>query len=268
MTTETSGLFDLRGKVALVTGAARGFGRFFSSVLAEAGADLVCVDINADALVEVGNEAKEKGHRCLVTKGDVSSPDDVHRVMKEAVTNYGRLDIAVNNAGIVTSPCRFHEISMSDWNRLMSVDLTGVFLCMQEELKVMSEQRSGTILNIASVAGIRGVAPEHMPRANYVAAKHGVVGLTKQAALEYAADSIRVNAIAPGWISGTDIGAVRTGGQPDGDDQLRKKRNDFIPLKRTGKLEELKGLLLYLASDASAYVTGQVIVIDGGITAR
>jgi gluconate 5-dehydrogenase len=139
---------------------------------------------------------------------------------------------------------------------------------MQEELRVMVAQKTGNIINVASVAGIRGVAPELLPRANYVAAKHAVVGLTKQAALEYAADNIRVNAIAPGWISGTDIGSARTEGKADLDEALKKRRSEFIPLKRTGTPEELKGLLLYLASDASTYVTGQVIAIDGGITAR
>jgi len=260
--------FDLAGRVALVTGAARGFGKFFSTVFAEAGANLVCSDIDGSALNDTGTFLKKLGCECLTVEGDVSSAEDVRRLMQETMLRYKRLDIAVNNAGIVTKPSRFHEIPQVDWERLMAIDLTGVFLCMQEELRVMVEQKWGTIVNIASVAGVRGVDPGFMPRANYVAAKHGVVGLTKQAALEYAEDNIRVNAIAPGWISGTDIGGARTGGKADMDDSLRNKRNAYIPLKRTGKLEELRGLLLYLASDASAYVTGQVMVIDGGITAR
>lgn len=258
--------FDLTGRVALVTGATRGFGRFFSMVLAEAGADLVCTGRNGANLEETRRLVELKGRSCLTVIADVGSFDDVRKLSKETSERYGRLDIAVNNAGIVTTPSRFHEITLSDWDRLIAADLTGVFLCMQEELKIMSGQDSGgTIVNISSVAGVRGVAPEHMPRANYVAAKHGVVGLTKQGALEYAQDNIRVNAIAPGWISGSDIGAARTGGKEDSE---KRKRNEFVPLKRSGKLEELKGLLLYLASDASTYVTGQVIVIDGGITAR
>jgi gluconate 5-dehydrogenase len=268
MEAKSDGFFDLTGKVALITGAARGFGRFFSTVFAEAGANLVCSDTNVRDLEETGEFLKKRGFRCLTLKSDVSCAEDVRKLIKEAVICYKRLDIAVNNAGIVTKPYRFHDIPLDDWQRLLAIDLTGVFLCMQEELRAMVEQKFGTIVNIASVAGLRGVSPEFMPRANYVAAKHGVVGLTKQAALEYATENIRINAIAPGWISGTDIGGVRTEGRDDVDSQLKKIRNDFIPLKRSGKLEELKGLLLYLASDASRYVTGQVIAIDGGITAR
>jgi gluconate 5-dehydrogenase len=260
--------FSLKGKIALVTGAARGLGRLFSLVLAEAGADLVCADINEEKLAETGKAIEAGGRKCLTVVADVSSPEDVRLLIEKAVTGFGHLDVAVNNAGIVTKPYRFHELPRTDWDRLIAIDLTGVFLCMQEELRVMVAQKTGNVINIASVAGVRGVDPEFMARANYVAAKHGVVGLTKQAALEYAAENIRVNAIAPGWISGTDIGAARTGGKADIDDPLRKKRNDFIPLKRTGTPEELKGLLLYLASEASSYVTGQVLVIDGGITAR
>jgi gluconate 5-dehydrogenase len=260
--------FNLEGKVALVTGAARGLGRLFSLVLADAGADLVCADINGEALVETGEAVEMGGRRCLTVLTDVSSPEDVRRLIEETVKEFGHIDVAVNNAGIITKPYRFHELPRTDWDRLIAIDLTGVFLCMQEELRVMVAQKTGNIINVASVAGIRGVAPELLPRANYVAAKHAVVGLTKQAALEYAADNIRVNAIAPGWISGTDIGSARTEGKADLDEALKKRRSEFIPLKRTGTPEELKGLLLYLASDASTYGTGQVIAIDGGITAR
>ena len=139
---------------------------------------------------------------------------------------------------------------------------------MQEELKVMLDESRGVIINIASVAGIRGMSPEHKPRANYVAAKHGVVGLTKQAALEYANHNIRVNAIAPGWFGGTDISRERTRGRAESDMTLEKKRNAFVPLGRKGTLDELEGLILYLTSNASSYVTGQVFAVDGGVTAR
>lgn len=259
--------FSLKNKVALVTGAAKGFGKFFSQTLAEAGADLVCVDYDPDPLKEGVKILEQMGTNVLALVVDVSLIEAVKRMLNDTVAKFGRLDIAVNNAGIVTKPSRFHDISLEDWNRLMSIDLTGVFLCMQEELKVMVRQKSGVIINIASVAGLLGVEPELMPRANYVAAKHGVIGLTKQAALEYAQDNIRVNAIAPGWFSGTDIGRQRTTSRPASDDvSLKKKRIELIPLRRTGNINELKGLLLYLASDASSYVTGQVHIIDGGVT--
>jgi len=262
-------VFSLKNKVALVTGAAKGFGRFFSQTFAEAGADLVCVDYDPDPLKETVKILEKMGMRVLPLVVDVSSSEGVKRMLNDTVAKFGRLDIAVNNAGIVTQPSRFHEISLEDWNRLISIDLTGVFLCMQEELRVMVKQKSGVIINIASVAGLLGVAPEMMPRASYVAAKHGVIGLTKQAALEYAQDNIRVNAIAPGWFSGTDLSHERREFQSSsGDAALKQKRIEFIPLRRTGNITELKGLLLYLATGASSYMTGQVLVIDGGIMAH
>ncbi len=261
-------LFKIKGDVAIVTGAAAGLGRFFAETLAAAGAKVVCADVNVDPLNKTVSDLTSSGYEALAIKADVSLPKDVVNLIDAAMYEYGKLDIAVNNAGIITSPCRFHEIKYEDWNRLMSIDLTGVFICMQEELKVMVKGQGGAIVNIASVAGIRGVSPEHKPRANYVAAKHGVVGLTKQAALEYAGHNIRVNAIAPGWFGGTDISRERSRGEAESDVTLQKKRNSFVPMGRKGTLDELKGLILYLASNASSYVTGQVFVADGGVTAR
>lgn len=262
------GLFNVKAKVAIVTGAATGLGRLFAKTLAAAGAKVVCADVDVDLLNKTVSGIRSSGHEALALKADVALPEDVDSMVHAAISEYGKLDIAVNNAGIVTSPCRFHEIDYQDWNRLLAVDLTGVFLCMQKELKVLMGGAGGVIVNIASVAGIRGVSPEHKPRANYVAAKHGVVGLTKQAALEYAGHNIRVNAIAPGWFGGTNLSRERTQGKAESDTTPAKKRNSFVPLGRKGTLDELKGLILYLASDASSYVTGQVFVVDGGITAR
>jgi NAD(P)-dependent dehydrogenase (short-subunit alcohol dehydrogenase family) len=261
-------LFNVKGNVALVTGAAAGLGRFFAKTLAEAGAKVVCADIDVDPLQETVSDIESSGHEAIALKADVSLKQDVKKMVQITISEYGKLDIAVNNAGIVTRPSRFHEIKYEDWNRLMAIDLTGVFICMQEELKVMIDEPGGVIINIASVAGIRGVSPEYKPRANYVAAKHGVVGLTKQAALEYANHNIRVNAIAPGWFGGTNLSRERTKGKSKSDLTLEKERNKFVPLGRIGKMDELRGLILYLASDASSYVTGQVFVVDGGVTAR
>ncbi len=264
-----NGQFNIEGNVGIITGAATGLGRLFSETLAAAGARVVCADVDVDSLNKTVSDIRSSGHEALAIKADVSSPEDVEKMVGLAISEYGKLDIAINNAGIITSPSRFHEIKYEDWNRLMAIDLTGVFICMQEELKgMMAGGQGGAIVNIASVAGIRGVSPEHKPRANYVAAKHGVVGLTKQAALEYAKDNIRVNAIAPGWFGGTDLSRERTQGKATPDTNLQEKRNSFVPLGRKGMLQELNGLLLYLASDASSYVTGQVFAIDGGVTAR
>ncbi|MBW1765628.1 MAG: SDR family oxidoreductase [Deltaproteobacteria bacterium] len=266
--TSTGDLFSLDGKVALITGAAKGLGKIFSQTLAEAGAHVVCADFKPELLKETVASLELKGHKVSSVIADVSSPEDVKSMVSDTMSQFGRLDIAINNAGIVTKPCRFHEITLDDWDRLVAIDLTGIFICMKEELRWMVTQQSGIIVNIASVAGLRGVAPEHKPRANYVAAKHGVIGLTRQAALEYAPDNIRVNAIAPGWFGGTDLSRERTQGKVEIDISLEQKRNGFIPLGRKGSLNELRGLILFLASDASSYVTGQVLAIDGGVTAR
>jgi NAD(P)-dependent dehydrogenase (short-subunit alcohol dehydrogenase family) len=258
--------FDLQGKVALVTGAARGFGRFFSWALAEAGAEVVCAD--KDPQEETVKIIKQLGRRSLPLVVDVSRAGDIEYMAGQIAKEFGRLDIAVNNAGIIHKPYRFHEMPREDWDRLISIDLTGVFLCMQKELQLMVKQKSGVIINISSILGLKGLVPELMPRASYIAAKHAVIGLTKQAALEYAQDGIRINAIAPGWFAGTDLARERLAGKAAEDFQQREhKIVESTPMRRRGNVEELKGLLLYMASDASSFVTGQTFVIDGGWTA-
>lgn len=261
-------LFNLEGKAALVTGAALGLGRSFAQTLAEAGADVAIADINQDRLPETEEIIKEAGRKALKIVVDVSNPANVARMVGETVSTLGSLDIAVNNAGIVHKPYRFHETPLEEWHRLMAIDMTGVFTCMQRELEWMIGQKGGVIINIASILGLRGLPPEFMPRVSYVAAKHAVIGLTKQAALEYADDGIRVNAIAPGWFEGTDIARERLAGVSE---EYYKERTQKIieatPMKRRGQVHELIGLLLYLASDASSFVTGQTFTIDGGWTA-
>jgi gluconate 5-dehydrogenase len=259
-------LFDLHGKVALVTGAARGLGRFFSWALAEAGAEVVCAD--KDPQEETVKMIEQCGRRSLPLVVDVSRSEDIEHMANQITKEFGRLDIGVNNAGIIHKPYRLHEIPLEDWDRLISIDLTGVFLCMQKELQLMVKQKSGVIINISSILGLAGLVPELMPRASYVAAKHAVIGLTKQAALEYAQDGIRTNAIAPGWFGGTDLARERLAGKSAEEFQQREQKIlESTPMRRRGNVEELKGLLLYLASDASSFVTGQAFVVDGGWTA-
>ena len=257
--------FGLGGKVALVTGAGRGFGRAFSLALAEAGADVICVEKVKETLEETAALVRQKGRKVLPLVVDVVTSEDVERMRDRIHSEFGKLDIAVNNAGIIHKPYRFHEIPLEEWDRLIAIDLTGVFVCMQKELQLMVKQKSGVIINISSVTGLVGVDPELTPRASYVAAKHAVIGLTKQAALEYAGDGIRVNAIAPAWFEGTDIARERLAGK---DEEVFKHRLERIinltPMKRRGRVEELIGMLLYLASEASSFVTGQTFVIDGG----
>jgi NAD(P)-dependent dehydrogenase (short-subunit alcohol dehydrogenase family) len=261
-------LFNLEGKVALVTGAGRGFGRAFSLALAEAGAHLVCAEKVSETLEETVALVRQFGQRVLPLTVDVAKPDDVERMRDEISSEYGKLDIAVNNAGIVHKPYRFHETPLEEWNRLMAINMTGVFTCMQREIELMIGQKSGVIINIASILGLRGLVPEFTPRVSYVAAKHAVIGLTRQAALEYAGDGIRVNAMAPGWFEGTEIAKERLAGA---DEEVYRERTqriiDATPMKRRGQVDELIGLLLYLASDASSFVTGQTFPVDGGWTA-
>jgi NAD(P)-dependent dehydrogenase (short-subunit alcohol dehydrogenase family) len=263
-------LFDLDGKVALVTGAALGLGRSFAQTLAEAGADVVIVDIDKDHLDETERILKGAGRKVFKILADVSNPRDVARMVDETVSNLGQLNVAVNNAGIITKPARFHEMPPEDWNIVISVNLTGVFLCMQKEIELMLKQgNGGSIINLSSVLGIVGLDPDLMPRVNYIASKHGVIGLTKQGAVEYAQWGIRVNAIAPSWHSGTSLSKDRDKVQTREEQNLREKRiSALTPMKRRGRIEELQGLLLFLASDASTYATGQVFVSDGGWTAH
>lgn len=261
--------FNLRGKVALVTGAAAGLGRAFSQALGQAGADLVCTDINRESLDKTVKLLGNYGYQVLQLISDVSQPQDAEDMVNETISRFGHLDIAVNNAGIIHKPYRLHELPLEEWNRLIDIDLTGVFLCMQNELKAMVRQRNGNIINITSVLGMVGLDPELMPRASYIAAKHGVIGLTRQAALEYASDNIRVNAIAPGWFAGTNLSRERLADRTAEEFQQREDRiTKLIPMRRRGKVDELNGLLLYLASDDSSYITGQVFTVDGGWTAH
>jgi NAD(P)-dependent dehydrogenase (short-subunit alcohol dehydrogenase family) len=263
-------LFNLEGKVALVTGAALGLGRSFAQTLGEAGAGVVIVDIDKDHLGETEKILKATGRKVLKIVADVSSPGDVARMVDESVSNLGRLDIAVNNAGIITKPARFHEMRAEDWNKVISVNLTGVFLCMQKEIEVMLMQgNGGSIINISSVLGMVGLDPHLSPRVNYIASKHGVAGLTKQGAVEYAEYGIRVNAIAPSWFAGTSLSRDRDKVQTKEEKDLREERIlALTPMKRRGRIDELQGLLLFLASDASSYTTGQVFASDGGWTAH
>jgi gluconate 5-dehydrogenase len=256
--------------VALVTGAALGLGRNFAQTLAGAGADVVIADIDKDHLDETEGILKATGRNVLKIFADVSSPKDVARMLDETASRLGQLNIAVNNAGIITKPVRFHEMSPEDWNKVISVNLTGVFLCMQREIGLMLKQgKGGSIINISSVLGMVALDPHLSPRVNYIASKHGLAGLTKQGAVEYAEYGIRVNAIAPSWFAGTSLSRDRDKVQTRDERNLREERIIALtPMKRRGQIDELQGLLLFLASDASSYTTGQVFASDGGWTAH
>ncbi len=256
-------LFDLSGKVALVTGAGSGLGRTLCEVMAENGSDVVCSDINEAWAEETAEMIKKHGTKTLVVKADVSKQDDVKALFQEIDQTFGKLDILFNNAGISTKGMRIHEMPLEDWNRVIGINLTGVFICMQEALKIMLRQKSGSIINMSSVLGFLGADPNILFNQHYIAAKHGVIGLTKAAAAQYGPDNIRVNAIAPGFYAGTRLSDVEERNEEQSK-TIAEKVFSLTPLKRFAQPEELKGLALLLASDASSFITGATYVTDGG----
>ncbi|MHB0981725.1 MAG: SDR family NAD(P)-dependent oxidoreductase [Thermoleophilia bacterium] len=261
-------MFSLAGKVALVTGGGGGLGRMFCQVLAEYGAAVALADIDERGAAETAESARDRGGRVLPITADVSSPDDVARMVETAAAHFGRIDILVNNAGVSPRPARVAETSIEDWDRVMGIDLRGVFLCARACLPLMASRRGGNVINIASILGVRPFPGFGDGKANfpYGVAKAGVIRLTKDIAADYAADGIRANCIAPGWHTGTRL----SGRWNDADDATDERRRYIeavaarIPMGRWGEASELAGLLVYLASDASSYMTGQVLVSDGG----
>lgn len=241
----------LRGQVAIVTGASRGIGQAVALALAAEGANLVVNYASSSAAAEkVVNQIIEGGGNAIALQADVSKADQVDALIAAAMEKWGRVDILVNNAGI-TRDTLLLRMKPEDWQAVIDLNLTGVFLCTRAASKIMLKQRAGRIINISSVAGQMG----NPGQANYSAAKAGVIGFTKTVAKELASRGITVNAVAPGFIA-TDM----TMGLKS--DEILK----FIPLGRYGQAEEVAGLVRFLAADAAAaYITGQVINVDGGM---
>jgi NAD(P)-dependent dehydrogenase (short-subunit alcohol dehydrogenase family) len=249
----------VNGKVALVTGGGSGIGRATALIFAREGAKVVV----ADVLVEGGEETvrliKAAGGDACFVKTDVSKAAEVEALINKAVATYGRLDCAHNNAGIEGATGRTADYKEEDWNRVILVNLTGVWLCMKYEIPQMLKQGGGAIVNTASDAGLLGVP--QMPA--YVASKHGVVGLTKTAALEYAKAGIRVNAVCPGVIKTPMVERI-TGQRPG-----RAERMAAVePVGRMGRPEEIGEAVVWLCSDAASFVTGLPMSVDGGIAAQ
>jgi len=259
-------LFRLDGKVAVVTGAGNGLGRSFALGLAAYGAHVVCVDRDADGADETAALIRQASGQAEPAETDVADEASVEALWDRVARDFGRADILINNAGIATVPVRTHEFGLADWDRLMAVNVRGVFLCTRRALALMLEQGGGSIVNIASIAGLKGYYPGFPSLAvNYSTSKAAVVGFTRQVAAEYARDGIRVNAIAPGWHGGTALGRERRASLTADDiERFEKSIHDRIPMGHRGKPDDLIGLAVYLASDASHYVTGQVIAHDGG----
>ena len=240
-------------KTALVTGASRGIGAAIAKKLAARGF-MVIINYghSSAAAEEVKNQIEQAGGQAVLMQGDVSSGDDVDRMFKDIKKTWGRLDVLVNNAGI-NRDTLLVRMKEDQWDAVLSTDLKSVFFTTKAAASLMMRQRSGSIINIASVVGITGNAGQ----ANYAAAKAGVIGFTKSAAKELAARGIRVNAIAPGFIE-TDMTAAIP-------EKIREGMLETIPLRRGGKAEDVANAVAFLASDDAGYITGQVLKVDGGM---
>jgi len=241
---------DFSKKVVLITGAARGIGKTVAETFLQYDATVILNDVNEDSLIETKNEFSSQKGKCDTVVADTSKPDEVERMYADIANKYGRLDVLVNNAGI-TRDGFLHKLSLEQWQKVIDVNLTGVFLCLQGAARMMKAQNSGRIVNISSAAW-----NGNMGQANYSASKAGVVGLTRTAAKELARANILVNAIAPGII---DTDMIKT--VPD---DVLKTLLKSVPLGRPGKTAELANLVLFLSSDLCTYITGQTINIDGG----
>jgi len=246
----------LDGKVAIVTGASRGLGRAMALALAEAGADLALAARSKPDLEETARQVEARGRKALVVPTDVSLFSAVEALVSQTVAAYGRLDIIVNNSG-VAQVTPLAELSPSDWQRIVDTNLTGVFNGCRAAAPHLIAQQSGKVINVSSVLAEVGL-PGYVA---YAASKGGVISLTKALAVEWARYNIQVNALAPGWFV-TPMNA-----EAFGDPKIRERLLRDVPMRRTGRLEEIGPLTVYLASSASDFMTGQTIFLDGGHTA-
>jgi len=247
--------YEFGGKVALVTGAASGIGRATAIAFAEAGAAVVVADVDMTRGEETVQLIAGAGGRAVFQSCNVASESEVEALVARAVSEYGRLDFAHNNAGI--NNLAVDEWESPQWDRSLSINLTGVMLCMRAEAKIMLAQGAGAIVNTASINGLVGNASQ----AAYTATKHGVIGLTRHAALRWARKGIRVNCVCPGVIDTPMVEGVTA--RPE----LRKIVEGMTPMGRFGRPEEIAAGVLWLCSEASSFVTGHPLVIDGGATA-
>ena len=248
---------DFSGKVALVTGAAAGMGLATAQAFAEAGAAVVLADFKEDAVKGAAEKLVAAGHKAIAVRCDVSDDAQVAAMVDRTVAEFGRLDAAFNNAGVMARIAPTADSTREDWERVIGINLRGVWSCMKHELRQMERQGSGAIVNNASVGALTG----NPGIGSYIASKHGVVGLTRTAALEYVKRGIRVNAVNPGLID-TQIGrdVFR------GDEKVYEETAKQVPIGRAGRPEEIASAVLWLCSPGASYVVGHALTVDGGMT--
>ncbi len=249
----------LQGKVALVTGAGSGIGRAVALAFAREGAQVAVVDVDEAGARETARRIGEAGGQALALAVDVSVPEAVQRMVEATVERFGRLDCACNNAGIEGARAATADYTEADWDRVMDVNLRGVWLCMKHEIPALLVQ-GGAVVNVASILGTVGFASAPA----YVAAKHGVVGLTKAAALEYAALGVRVNVVCPAFIETPMLERAGITSDP----AMRQAVTSLHPIGRMGTSEEVAEAVVWLSSEAASFVTGHAMLVDGGYTAR
>jgi NAD(P)-dependent dehydrogenase (short-subunit alcohol dehydrogenase family) len=256
-TTAAAGLVE--GKVALVTGGGLGIGRAAARIFAREGAQVVVCDIDAEAGEETLASLCESGGRSSFFRADISDEAQVASLVRHCTDTFGRLDCALNNAGITGPASPLHQMALEDWSRTLAINLTGVFLCMKHEIPAMQSQGGGAIVNVASGSGV--IATPGL--AHYCASKHGVLGITKTAAVENARTGVRINAICPG---STDTPALRAAMQQS--PQVEKMIMASLPGGRLGRAEEIGEAAVWLCSDRASFVSGESMLIDGATIAR
>jgi len=252
--------YSLKGKVVFITGGSTGIGHASVEHFAQAGASVVIADVNKEAGEALAKELSGKGHAVSFVYCNVADENSVKDAIQFTIATYKALHVAFNNAGISGAQGTVEEISLQDWNQVVAVNLTGVFLCMKYQIPEMLKSGSGSIINCASILGTLGFAGASA----YVAAKHGLVGLTKTVALDYATRGIRVNSVGPGFIQTPMLENAGITTDPN----MKAAIESLHPMNRLGHSDEIASTVVFLASDAASFITGQHIHIDGGYTAR